>query len=305
MCSRDQSGRHLCSRNYCAIGRPFLVRGKERLAGRTARSDWAARSVAPDTRGIPAAQRARLAERWTCIGLMEHASIAAFARFTLHLLALGAPPELVLAAEAAIADETTHAQLAFALASAYGGAPVGPAALALDGAMDGFELASFVMTLLYEGCIGETVAAIEAREALDHACDPAVREVLAIIADDEQRHAELAWRTLAWLIGQGRVPRNIVNEVLARALDDVADARRTESTESDLLHHGIVGDGRRCKLRRAAIERVIAPCARALLEPVAKRRSSKCVASASTLIAPARATQRAERRREPSRERAR
>jgi hypothetical protein len=281
MCSRDQSGRHICAATGCAIGRPFLVRGQERLAGRAARGDWSARGVTPDTRGIPAARRARLAEHWTRIGLMEHASVAAFARFTLHLLALGAPPDLILASQQATADETTHARCAFALASAYGARPVGPDALALDGAMDGFDLASFVTTLLCEGCIGETVAAIEAREALDHARDPAVRAILATVADDEQRHAELAWRTLAWLVGQGRAAPRIVNGVLARAMDDVAHARCADPTDADLLPHGIVSDSRRRELRRDALKRVIALCASALLDRVARRKSSKCVAGTS------------------------
>jgi hypothetical protein len=269
MCSSDPSGRHVCAKVSCAIGRPFLVRGEERLAGRAARDDWAARGITPDARDIPAHQRARLAEHWTRIGLMEHASVAAFARFTLHLLALGAPPELVLAAQGATAEETTHARLAFALASAYGGVPVGPDALALDGAMDGFDLESFVATLLHEGCIGETVAAIEAREALDRARDPAVREVLTTIARDEQRHAELAWRTLTWLVGQGRVSRSVVHCTLARALDDIAGALRAHPTDSDLVFHGIVGDAERRELRKSALERVITPCARALLDEAA------------------------------------
>jgi hypothetical protein len=276
MCSREQSGRHICAATGCAIGRPFLVRGEERLAGRAARGDWAACGLTPDTRGIPAPVRARLAEHWTRIGLMEHASIAAFARFTLQLLALGAPPDLVLAAQQATADETKHARLAFAIAGSYGGAPVGPDALSIDGALDGFDLERFITTLLLEGCIGETIAAIEAQEALAHARDPVVREVLVTVAREEQRHAELAWRTLAWLVAQGRVARGLVDAVLARTRESAAVAGRADPKEGDLLAHGIVGESRRRELRADALERVIAPCAAALFAGAPKAVGPRC-----------------------------
>src|SRR5262249_3539695 len=159
----------------------------------------------PDLDGLSPSTRALLAARWTSIGLMEHASIAAFARFALQLLAVGAPPDLVRASQEAMGDETEHARLAFAAASADAGEDVGPGALAIDGSLDGFDVAQLVATLLREGCIGETVAAIEAREALESAVDPVVRAVLETIARDELRHAELAWSTLAWLVSEGRV----------------------------------------------------------------------------------------------------
>jgi hypothetical protein len=49
---------------------------------------------------------------------MEHASVAAFARFTLDLLALGAPADLVQSAQQALGDEIAHAELCFGLAGA-------------------------------------------------------------------------------------------------------------------------------------------------------------------------------------------
>ena len=39
--------------------------------------------------------RARLAREWAHIGALEHASVASFARFTLQLMALGAPADLL------------------------------------------------------------------------------------------------------------------------------------------------------------------------------------------------------------------
>jgi len=132
---------------------------------------------------------------------MEHASIAACARFSLQLLALGAPPELVEACTRALADETEHARLCFQLASSYAGRTLGPGPLKIDGSLRCFSLAEIVDLVLAEGCFGETSAALEALEAADTQSDPVVRGVYAQIASDEQRHAELAFRFLRWALG--------------------------------------------------------------------------------------------------------
>ncbi|MCA9546694.1 MAG: ferritin-like domain-containing protein, partial [Myxococcales bacterium] len=57
------------------------------------------------------AQRARLADHWTRQALAEHASVASFARFALHLMAVGAPPDLLVATHQAGLDEIEHARL--------------------------------------------------------------------------------------------------------------------------------------------------------------------------------------------------
>jgi hypothetical protein len=205
------------------------------------------------------------AAHWTRVGQMEHASVAAFARFTLHLLALGAPPELVEASQQALGDETKHARLAFALASAYGRVRVGPGPLAIDGALDGFDVPTFVATLIREGCIGETVAAMEAREALEDVRDPAVRAVLETIARDEVRHAALAWRTLRWVIASGRMGRAAVRDEMRRAMREGETLAAGDSTASALRGLGVIGQACRNELRRAAISSVIVDCAAELL----------------------------------------
>jgi hypothetical protein len=67
---------------------------------------------------------------------MEHASVAAFARFVLELLSAGAPLELVEGAGDAMRDELRHTQICFGLASAYAGAPIGPGPLDTTGALE-------------------------------------------------------------------------------------------------------------------------------------------------------------------------
>jgi hypothetical protein len=255
----------------CRTGRPFLVRGIERVGDCVGRGDWRSPNIAPDLRACSRPVLARLATHWIRVGLMEHASIAAFARFTLHLLAVGAPPELVSSSQRAIGDETEHARLAFALASAYAGAEMGPGPLAIDGSLDSFHVVDLVATLVREGCIGETVAAIEASDALASAVDPVVRMVLETVARDELRHAELAWRTLGWLVASGRANRATVQDEVALALRQVESSPRRTEAGDDLAAFGVISDARRDELRQAAATRVIRRCADALLRRESER----------------------------------
>jgi hypothetical protein len=257
------NGARTCSGPTCAIGRPFLVGGAPRLAAATARGDWHASLDQPTIEGISETERAALADHWTRAGLMEHASIAAFARFSLQLLAVGAPPDLVRDAQAAMTDETEHAQLCFALASAYGGRAIGPGRLALHGALDAITDEEILITTIREGCIGETVAALEAAEALEHAVDPAVRAVLAVIAEDERRHALLAWRYVAWALAS-EDPR-LAAIVAAELGTSASDVEARPVGRDALLSHGVVDEARRAEIRRQALEKAIRPCARELL----------------------------------------
>jgi hypothetical protein len=134
---------------------------------------------------------------------MEHASIAAFARFSLQLLALGAPPELVDACTQALADETEHTKLCFQLASAYAGHAIGPGPLDIGHSLEATSLDQVVELVIVEGCFGETRAALEALEAADAATDPVIVAAYTRIARDEQRHAELAFRFVRWALAQG------------------------------------------------------------------------------------------------------
>ena len=136
--------------------------------------------------------------------------------------------------------------------------------LALEGAFEDQTDETILLTVIREGCIGETVAALEAAEALEHAVDPAVREVLTTIAEDERQHALLAWRYVAWAIAQGGESlRSLLAAELVERL--VEPASRCALDEADQVIHGVVGEGRRAEIRRQALEKAIGPCARALL----------------------------------------
>lgn len=198
-CALDDRGTGTwnCVVDTCRIGRPLLVDGVARVGPSVDRDDWHADlDLRPD---LPPPVAAALAEHWTRVAALEHASVASFARFTLELLALGAPPDLLAEAQRAALDEVEHARLAFALATRFAGRPVGPGSLPLDGALGERDLAAFVTSLVVEACVGETLGAAELRTLASHA-DPSLAPLLTRIADDEQRHAALAWKTLRWLL---------------------------------------------------------------------------------------------------------
>ena len=67
------------------------------------RDDW--RDLKSRCDALPDAARRAIAQHWTRAAQMEHASVAAFSRFSLQLLAVGAPPSLLEDAHRAALDE--------------------------------------------------------------------------------------------------------------------------------------------------------------------------------------------------------
>ena len=253
----------------CAvIGRPFLVddcmvTAPTRIGGS---GRWSDSAIAPRADRVPASLRATLAEEWARDALLEHASVAAFSRFSLELLAVGAPSDLVALAHEAALDEVRHARACFALASAYLGEQVEPAQFPFAGSVEvSSDLADVAARAVREGCVGETLAAALAAEQAARASDTAVRDVLAGIAEDEARHAELAWRTVAWAIKHGgeRV-RAAVMAVFAEATAELAAADPVESGCSDLEAHGRLSASSALAVKRRALREVVLPCAAAL-----------------------------------------
>ena len=117
---------------YGYEGRPFSVDGSHRLAPVVAGAQWAAPLELGGTDAATLRQRA--GQAWLRAARSEHAAVASFARFSLDLMRLGAPPELLRASARAAADEVAHAQAAFGIAGALLGHPLGPGPLDTRGA---------------------------------------------------------------------------------------------------------------------------------------------------------------------------
>jgi len=269
----------------CPVGRPFIVAGEARTARSVSREDWRS-ELLPDVSHLDAATRRALADAYRQDGLSEHASVASFARFVLECLALGAPAELVSDAQAALRDEIEHARLSFGLASAYAGEALGPAALDVSGCLsprpDRHESA---LRAIREGCIAETVSAALLRRASDAATDPTVKAVLARVAEDERRHAVLAWRFVRWLIGQeGASLAAAAAQEFARAPRYVGFGATTElpGNVQALRAHGYLPIAERRSIAEQTLRQVVLQCARALGELVGRPASSPAPRGAST-----------------------
>jgi hypothetical protein len=153
------------------------------------------------------------------------------------------------------------------LAAAYGDAPVAPGPFPFAGRVEvAAHLADIAARAVREGCIGETLAAILAAEQLARATDPAVRAALAIIAEDEARHAELAWRTVAWAIESGGAAvLAAVTNAFAEAMAELPVLEETGPFEEALADHGrLDATSAREALTRAMAD-VVRPAAKALL----------------------------------------
>lgn len=192
-----------------------------------------ASAIASDT--WPSAEHAREGNSQIPLedALLEHASVAAFTRLSLSLLAFGAPPDLVARSHEAALDEIRHAQISFARA----GRSIGPGPCpAFANLRAHRSLADLAEETYVDGCIGETIASLKLRV---HASD----ETLLAMARDEERHAELAWRIVEWAIAVG-------GEEIRERVARVAEGRQTND---DVL-------------ARWAHENVIVPCSEMLLQ---------------------------------------
>ena len=231
----------------------------------------------PDVAALSPATRAALRDDWLLDALFEHASVASFSRLSLELLAAAAPAALLRDVHEAAMDEVRHAELCFALASAYAGAPLEPAGFPIAGPIAvERDLAAIAAYSVVEGCIGETLAAVQAEEQRKRAKDPAVVRALEITVADEIRHAELSFRLVAWAIDVGG---DNVRDAVCRAVRDfVPPVGRGTPLEGvsleDFAAHGrlTADEGRAVAL--GALAEVVQPCVCALLERPARRRSA-------------------------------
>jgi hypothetical protein len=152
----------------------------------------------------------------------EHASVAAFARTLCQLMALGAPLELLARTQRALADEIEHTRGCLAWLQRSGGPEdalgvLPEAAAAIPGADHGLDALAqaLLVDVLHGGCVGETLAAEAMLERAAHAPEAEFAEWLARVADDEARHAALAFETAAWVVAQRPALKQVVLSELA------------------------------------------------------------------------------------------
>jgi hypothetical protein len=250
------------------VGRAFLV--DDGLVRSSVREGQGWRfGPMPELDELSPATRAALSAAWLKDGAFEHASVATFARFALQLLSVGAPAELLHATMAAGNDEIRHAELCFTLASAYAGELLEPDAFPIGDTLPiQRDLRDIVAETIVEGCIGETLAALQAQAQLAITTDPAVRESLAATVEDETRHAELAWRVVAWALSVGGPEvRRVAERAFAEFEPPKPPVIELEGVDlAAFAAHGRLAPDDARKVALEALVFVVRPCAAALLE---------------------------------------
>ena len=265
-----------------SIRRPFLVGSSLRSAGPLTRDDWAT-DIAPLASPVDRRTAAALHASWLKDALDEHASIAAFARFTMVMLSVGAPPDLIADSQRASLDEIKHARACFALARRYGSRDVGPGALEVADSLGSVSLGDIAALTVQEGCVGETLGVLLASEQLARAADPEVVRILRRIVADENRHAELAWRFVKWAISVGgdEVERRIV-EALDEALAQVENVVvRDYGVDLALWHaHGRLSCTEARQVSARGVQEVVLPCMDAVLRKTETSTAQSVIISA-------------------------
>jgi len=184
---------------------------------------WTKHDVARALVAIDDSERAAVADQWRENGRTEHASVAAFARLTLDLVSLGAPPSLVAAANRDALDEIRHAELCFALARAIDGRARSPVAFPdaksslARGRPRTMALAALAVDSLVDGALNEGVSARVVARVAKRCAEPEIRAVLRGIAADEGRHSAHGWDVVRWCLAEGGAP-------IAHALAAAANA---------------------------------------------------------------------------------
>jgi hypothetical protein len=190
---------------------------------------------------------------WLHAARTEYSSVAAFARLSMELMAHGAPVDLVSRAHAAALDEVDHTHRCLLVARRLLEIDVelGPVRLVpprLEVTLADLAVESFV-----HGCIGEALAAARASHAATEAREE-IAAVLTAIADDELRHAALAWSIVAWCLRR--------DPALARDLAIALANWRREATVSPRAgapEWGVLSSSTTRALARTVVDEIVEP----------------------------------------------
>jgi hypothetical protein len=153
--------------------------------------------------------RARIAAEYTSAAITQH--------LVLWLIQAGAPPDLIDAGLAIVADELAHSRLSHEVYVAAGGT----APPALDRDALGLHRADtlehdILRVAVRVFCLGETVAVPLFRHLRERCTEAAARAALDRILRDEVRHRDFGWDLLDWLSTlEDGVPERVTAELPA------------------------------------------------------------------------------------------
>ena len=145
------------------------------------------------SRHLPTSSSA-LGEHFARMAHLEEASVHAFEVLAQELAHHGAPATLIESALCAAQDEVRHTVLATTLARRFGAAstPVSIAPRPLR------SLEAIALDNAEEGCVRECFGAVVGCYQAETSSDAEIAHAMSVIAQDETRHAALAFEIAAW-----------------------------------------------------------------------------------------------------------
>jgi hypothetical protein len=154
----------------------------------------------------------RVREEWRARIAAEYTSAAIAQHLVLWLIQAGAPPDLIDAGLAIVADELAHSRLSHEVYAAAGGKEPP----ALDREALGLHRTEPVLehdilrVAVRVFCLGETVAVPLFRHLRERCTEPVARAALDRILRDEVRHRDFGWDLLDWrLAAEDGVPERV------------------------------------------------------------------------------------------------
>ena len=142
----------------------------------------------------------RVREEWRARIAAEYTSAAIAQQLTLWLIQAGAPPDLIDAGLAIVADELAHSRSSHEVYTAAGGTQPP----AIDQAQLGLERTAdlphdLLRVAVRVFCLGESVAVPLFSHLRALCTEPVARAALDRILRDEVRHRDFGWDLLDWL----------------------------------------------------------------------------------------------------------
>ena len=131
------------------------------------------------------------------------------------------------------------------------------------------DLKEIIQSLIQEGCIEETLSAIDAHLAAHSAQDAAVKSALLQIASDETNHAQLAWDTIQWIIESFPDTITFVEETFRAELDrplmwktnddSTTTICKVADKENSFRKYGLLSEEDQKKVNIVGLRDIIAP----------------------------------------------
>ncbi len=170
--------------------------------------------MTPRVQGNPVTPRVQ--QEWRARIAAEYTSAAITQHLVLWLIQAGAPPDLIDAGLAIVADELVHSRMSHEVYTAAGGSEPP----AIDQAQLGLARTSPELVLDIQRvavrvfCLGETVAVPLFSHLRAPCTEPTAKAALDRILRDEVRHRDFGWDLLDWLCAiDERTPARVATDL--------------------------------------------------------------------------------------------